>query len=58
MGIDGAGGNDQSAIEFGSRELPGFRFGFKRLGQAGVSSLYQGTTPGYLKSDIPNMIHP
>lgn len=32
VGIDGAGGDDQSAIEFGSREIPGFRFGFKRLG--------------------------
>ena len=32
MGIDGAGGDDQSAIEFRSREIAGFRFGFKRLG--------------------------
>ena len=58
MGVDGAGGDDQSAIEFRSREIPGFRFGIKRLGQAGISSLYQGATPGYFKSDIPSMILP
>jgi len=57
MGVDGAGGDDQSAFEFGSREIPGFRFGIKRPGQAGISSLYQGATPGYLKRDIPSMIH-
>jgi hypothetical protein len=32
MGIDGAGGDDQSGIEFRPREIPGFRFGVERVG--------------------------
>jgi hypothetical protein len=32
MGIDGAGGDGQSAIEFYSRKVPGFRFRIKSLG--------------------------
>jgi hypothetical protein len=58
MGVDRAGGDDQSAIEFQLREIPGFRFGVKRLGQAGISSLYQGAPPGYFERDIPSMSHP
>ena len=32
VGIDGAGGDNQSAIDFRSREILGFRFGIKRSG--------------------------
>ena len=37
VGDDGAGGDDQPAVELDLREIPGFRFGFKRLGQGGDS---------------------
>jgi hypothetical protein len=36
VGVDS---DDQSAFEFRPREILGFRFGFKRFGQAGISSL-------------------
>jgi hypothetical protein len=32
MGVDGSGGDDQSAIKFRAREIHGFRFGFECLG--------------------------
>jgi hypothetical protein len=32
MRVHSAGGDDQSFIEFGSREFPGFHFGIKRFG--------------------------
>jgi len=32
MWVDGAGGDDQSGLEFRPREINGFRFGLKRLG--------------------------
>ena len=56
VGNDGAGGDDQSGIEFGSGEIPGLRFGLERLRQAGASSLHRGATSGYFKSDIPSVI--
>jgi hypothetical protein len=55
--IDGAGGDGQSAIEFGAGKIPCLGFGFKCSGQAWVTSWYQGATSGHFIGDVPNMRH-